>query len=67
MVTEATESAPRVLTTDDASALGRLAFEAFRGGPDDHGESLDGHVDDMRRTLAGAFGPPMLDAPSASR
>lgn len=56
----------RRLSVTDAQALGRLAYEAFKGGVDDHGEPVEDHIEDVRRTLAGDFGPLMIDASTAA-
>jgi GNAT superfamily N-acetyltransferase len=51
----------RPLDHADVRALGRLAFRAYRGSVDDHGESEAWHREDMRATLAGRYGA-CLDA-----
>jgi GNAT superfamily N-acetyltransferase len=48
--------ASRPVAGDDGPALGRLAFAAYRGSIDDHGETEAQHVEDLTATLAGRYG-----------
>ena len=52
----------RPLTADDVPALGQLAHAAFRGGDDDEGETLDEHISELAKTLAGEYGPVLFRA-----
>ena len=49
-------AAPRAVRRDDLRALGRLAFRAYRGSVDDHGESEAWHREDLRAALDGRYG-----------
>jgi ribosomal protein S18 acetylase RimI-like enzyme len=46
----------RALRAGDAPALGRLAFDAYRGSVDDDGQDEAWHREDMEGTLAGRYG-----------
>lgn len=57
--------AARPLGPEDGPALGRLAFAAYRGSVDDHGETEDEHVEDLTATLAGRYGRLLTPASAA--
>jgi hypothetical protein len=50
----------RPVTRADADALARLMLDAYRGTPDDEGETLDGARAEVARFLAGDYGTPLL-------
>lgn len=54
---EAAPSRVRLLGPADAPALARLMLDAYRGTIDDEGESLEGAVAEVNKTLAGGYGP----------
>lgn len=55
----ADDPAARPLSLADADALGALLLEAYRGTPDDEGETLDDARRIVRELFAGAAGTPM--------
>jgi GNAT superfamily N-acetyltransferase len=55
-------AASRPVARDDGPALGRLAFVAYRGSVDDHGETEAEHVEDLTATLAGRYGRLLVPA-----
>jgi ribosomal protein S18 acetylase RimI-like enzyme len=46
----------RPFVASDEGALGPLMADAYRGGVEDHGESLDYHREEAHKTLIGGFG-----------
>ncbi len=46
----------------DGRALGLLAYAACRGTIDDHGESVDEHVEELTATLGGHYGRLLVPA-----
>jgi GNAT superfamily N-acetyltransferase len=54
--------ASRPVTDDDGPALGRLAFVAYRGSVDDHGDTEAQYVEDLTATLAGRYGRLLVPA-----
>ncbi|MDP2007313.1 MAG: GNAT family N-acetyltransferase [Rubrivivax sp.] len=55
----AADPAARPPTLGDADALGALLLEAYRGTPDDEGETLEEACRTAREIFAGAAGTPM--------
>jgi GNAT superfamily N-acetyltransferase len=55
-------AAARPVARDDGPALGRLAFVAYRGSVDDHGETEAEHIEDLTATLAGRYGRLLVPA-----
>jgi ribosomal protein S18 acetylase RimI-like enzyme len=51
----------RPIGTDDAPALGTLMLAAYRGTVDDEGESEADAIAEVKRTLAGEYGPLLPD------
>lgn len=47
----------RTIARGDAEALGALMYAAYHGTIDDEGETPEESVAEMRRTLAGQYGP----------
>ena len=59
------EAAPpglRTLGPGDAPALATLMLDAYRGTIDDEGESPEGAVAEVSKTLAGGYGPMVWEA-----
>lgn len=46
----------RPFTPTDVVPLGALMLRAYRGGVDDEGETEDDAIEEVRRTVAGAYG-----------
>ncbi|MCU1676973.1 MAG: hypothetical protein JWM93_1731 [Frankiales bacterium] len=52
----------RPLAPGDVGALGQLMYDAYRGGVEDHGESLEYHHDEAAKAFRGGYGDVLWDA-----